>query len=139
MFLVLLPHSRPIHVLKVIHGLLDIDLRDAKAAYVKPPFYLDESRYDVALIRRILTEQGIAFRLLDGEPKRVNRCCVCGMDTVREWLPYDLFADPEDAERYGGQPLCAKCFKTVPFEKIVAAVEPPTAWDRLGGVWEDDA
>lgn len=127
-----------LHTVKVIKSLLQLDLRDAKGGVDNPPFKLDEIAYNIPLIGRVLREQAVPFRMLDGPPKRVTGCCICGTDTVREWMSYEMFGDPEEAERFGGQPFCSRCWKTVTFEKFVATVEPPTAWERLGGVWDDE-
>lgn len=138
LYLVIVPTDRLIHALRVVKGLLQLDLRDAKHGIENPPILIDELAYNVTLIKRVLTEQQIVYRMLDGPPKRMKGCCICGTDTVREWMSYEMFGDPEDAERFGGQPFCSRCWKTTPFEKFTAKVEPPTAWERLGGVWDDE-
>ena len=134
-----LTRVEPIAAVKVVKELLKCELHEAlRISRKEIPWPLVETLNDIAHIEKELAWRSIEFRILDGLPKRLNKCCICDSDTVREWMSYDLFGDPEDAEKFGGQPFCQKCWKSISFERFTAIVEPPTSWERLGGVWDDE-
>lgn len=139
LYLMLFPGGSRIQAVKAVKQLLGCDLSEAVAAVSKNPVCLDEAMIDIEHVQARLTRDGIAYEILDGPPKQVNKCCICDTDTVRHWMPYSLFADPDDAQAYGGQPFCDRCWRTVPFERFFAIMHPPTVWDRVtSGVWGDE-
>ena len=84
-----------------------------------------------------LARAGIRHHVLDGPPQALGPCVICGTAQVRHWTPYDLFFEDDDQMKYGGQPLCLRCWKHVPIERVMQGVLRPSIWERLAG--DDDS
>lgn len=136
LYLVIPPNDRLLLTIKVLKEFLRVDLRTAKDVADRHYCVLDDSQ-SLPVMEKLWLAHKIDYYLLDGPPKRVEGCCICDTPKVTHWMSYDLFLDPEQAEKCGGQPFCTRCWASVPFERFLSIMEPSTAWERLGGVWDE--